>query len=582
MTRKLFALFLCAVLLISLFAGCNQSGGGESTTAAPVTTTKATTKAPAKTTATTAAPEPELYYNEPGTLPIVKEPIVLNCGVPASITIEDWETNEYTLFLEEQTGIDLQFQTFPSDEFATKIDLMMAAGGDDLPEVIFGTNFKSSSLANWGGAGHILALNDYYDTLAYNLPIALDACTGIDFETALSLVRSVDGSVYGMISYAEQKNDMVSGNRIVTYKPWLEKLNMEKPETLDELHAYLTAVRDQDMNGNGDLNDEIPLTGYKSGISILKNALVSPFTLNNGNDPWYIDDGEVKFNCNSEEYREGIRYIQSLLEEGLLDPFIFTQDQTQMNAIITGPEDVVGAFLRGSQTNISNADHRYVDFACFSYALAGPSGVRYNSYAPRTPNITYLISKTCEHPEAAFLLGDYMATEEASYINRYGFEGKDWFPVDLSKGEYISPYNSSIPRFNESNSLWGKSQNIWWGNLGVSVLSVKLMEATSIPNDPEAVTTIHTQNAATSSMDQLQYTNPSCVFGTMVYSAEEDAVIQDVWTAINTYIGECFARFCLGDLDIEKDWDSYCAEIEKMGLADVQAANQSAYDRMYK
>lgn len=62
MTRKLFALVLCAVLLISLFAGCNQSGTGESTTAAPVTTTKATTKAPAKTTAATAAPEPELYY----------------------------------------------------------------------------------------------------------------------------------------------------------------------------------------------------------------------------------------------------------------------------------------------------------------------------------------------------------------------------------------------------------------------------------------------------------------------------------------------------------------------------------------
>lgn len=513
-------------------------------------------------------------------MPIVKEPIVLNCGVPNEINIEDWDTNRYTLFLEEQTGIDLQFQTYPSAEFATKIDLMMAAGGDDLPEVLFTTSFAAASVGNWGKAGNLIPLNDYFDTLAYHLPISFNNCTGVDFETALTKIRSTDGNIYGVMSYAEQKNDMVSSNRVVTYKPWLEKLNMEKPETLDQLHAYLTAVRDQDMNENGDLNDEIPLTGYKTGIGNMKNALVSPFTLSNGNDPWYVDNGEIKLNSTREEYREALRYIKSLFDEGLIDPMLFTQDQTQMSAIITGPEDLVGAYIRASQTNISKDDPRYVGFACYSYAFAGPSGVRYNTYSPRAPYISYLITKTCEHPEAAFLLADYMSTEECSYINRYGFEGEHWFPVDLSKGEFISPYNSEIPRFNEGNSLWGKPQNIWWANAGVSVLSIKLMEASSIKNDPNDVATIHTGNVAACSTDALQYTDPSCVVGSLLYNAEEESIIQDIWTPIDTYISESFARFCLGDLDIEKDWDAYCAEIEAMGAAQVQAANQAAYDRM--
>lgn len=159
MTRKVLALALCALMALAS-AGCGNK---------PSTSSEPASSAPASSAASS-APAEEHYYNDPGTLPIVKEATTLTFGVPQSAAIEDWETNEYTKYLEDNTGIDLKFETYPLDEFLSKIDLMMAAGGKDLPDVITGTTFSMTSLVTWANAGRIIAVNDYYDTLAHYLP----------------------------------------------------------------------------------------------------------------------------------------------------------------------------------------------------------------------------------------------------------------------------------------------------------------------------------------------------------------------------------------------------------------------------
>ena len=103
------------------------------------------------------------------------------------------------------------------------------------------------------------------------------------------------------------------------------------------------------MNGNGDPNDEIPLSGYTGGMNVLKGALISPFTLNNGKDPWYNDNGTVRFNYNSEAYHEALRFIKGLVDDKLLDQLAFTQDQTQLSAVATAELPTIGGFFRISQ-----------------------------------------------------------------------------------------------------------------------------------------------------------------------------------------------------------------------------------------
>ena len=67
-----------------------------------------------------------------------------------------------------------------------------------------------------------------------------------------------------------------------------------------------------------------------------------------------------------------------------------------------------------------------------------------------------------------------------------------------------------------------------------------------------------------------------------VYNQEETDILTEVYTSISTYAAECFVRFTMGDMDLERDWDNYIAELEAMGLQQVIDAENSCYDRMYK
>ena len=63
---------------------------------------------------------------------------------------------------------------------------------------------------------------------------------------------------------------------------------------------------------------------------------------------------------------------------------------------------------------------------------------------------------------------------------------------------------------------------------------------------------------------------------------DESDIYNDAWADIDTYINESTAKFITGEWSIEQSWDSYVAELEKMGLKDVVDVYQAAYDRTKK
>ena len=61
---------------------------------------------------------------------------------------------------------------------------------------------------------------------------------------------------------------------------------------------------------------------------------------------------------------------------------------------------------------------------------------------------------------------------------------------------------------------------------------------------------------------------------------QEQEVMNDLHQTIISYVMEYCVRFIAGDLSIDRDWDKYVAEFNKMGLADVIRVTQSCWDRM--
>ena len=51
--------------------------------------------------------------------------VTLTAWVPDNIRIEDWNTNAMTLYLEEQTGYDLEMVPLSSEDYTTKVNMSL-------------------------------------------------------------------------------------------------------------------------------------------------------------------------------------------------------------------------------------------------------------------------------------------------------------------------------------------------------------------------------------------------------------------------------------------------------------------------
>lgn len=116
---------------------------------------------------------------------------------------------------------------------------------------------------------------------------------------------------------------------------WMEKLDLEVPETTEELKEVLIAFRDGDPNGNG-IPDEIGIYGKRHGygqdiIPCLMNSFLET-SWNNGkmNSGLALDQktGEkIVAPFAAEGWKEGLKYLNDLFEDGVLAPNIFTDDE---------------------------------------------------------------------------------------------------------------------------------------------------------------------------------------------------------------------------------------------------------------
>jgi putative aldouronate transport system substrate-binding protein len=68
----------------------------------------------------------------------------------------------------------------------------------------------------------------------------------------------------------------------------------------------------------------------------------------------------------------------------------------------------------------------------------------------------------------------------------------------------------------------------------------------------------------------------------LVYDQKTAAEVGDLEAAILSHVDESMARFITGDLSLDKDWDSYVSQIDKMGLKRLIELRQKAYDTKYR
>lgn len=236
-------------------------------------------------------------------------------------------------------------------------------------------------------------------------------------------------------------------NRYVINKTWLDNVKMDVPTTQDELFDVMTAFKEQDANGNGDPDDELPFSMHSNTTAALDgNSYGINFPMNSCGvhsvNYAQVDGDVVSFSPTREEYRDFIHFANKLYANGLIDVDSFVQQQSDF-------------FAKGAAGRIGiYSHHSYADIVC--------GADKVDQYVPMLPmqdkngNIVtvgravsgdwnydcYKISNTCEHPEVNNLWsygtegGSYTVNEETS---------RRWWSAATTSSRKSTPTSRTLP-----------------------------------------------------------------------------------------------------------------------------------------
>lgn len=525
----------------------------------------------------------------------VDEEVTITIGlVPNSLTT-DYNDNYVTKLIEEATGINLEFYFFPADKTEAKQKFsMMVAGGEKLPDIVC-LDLSDLERYNYGADGYFIPLNDYMENDATNWNAMMDKyATEQQKKNVLNEAYSFDGNIYAYPKFYCDPGDAVSLYMHIN-KQWLDNLDLDVPTTTDELYTVLKAFKEQDANGNGDPNDEIPMMGHTSWQGSVTTFLLNSFTYyaynNNFGYQLNVENGQLNAPFVTEEFREGLRFINKLVEEGLISDLSFSQPSKELTSIMQAPDDqdtTVGAFVGHPYIILGTQNERVMDYVGIP-SLEGPDGVEWVPFAYEGGSYNVFITSDCENPDAAFRLLDTVADEELSLSMRFGEKDVHWKyaegeSVYSSIGEdYKAVYDAN---FNpDVETPWTTENNILWHDNVLNILPPQLMGgdlqtiSAEEANDP---VTYNETILCYGSVGGRYNVHPDEMPMKVTYNEEETNQINDIKNSIQTYVNESIVRFVLGDMDIDSDWDAYLAELKTIGLAEYLETSQTAYDRVNK
>lgn len=533
--------------------------------------------------------EETVKYTDWGTYPIVEEPITIDVMVVQPPCVEDYNTNEFTKYMEEKTNVKINYIQVPEQARAEKLSLILASG--DYPDAFLGFDITPDMENTYGTEeGLFMPLTKYY-TPEY-LPNLMNALN--DFPGGVGFMTLLDGNVYSLPAL-EVCYHCTNAAKMYVYKPFLDALNLEVPTTTEEFYNVLKAIKTQDPNGNGK-NDEIPLAGSIVGWNdqverfILNSFCYCDLDTNTSASPefnmGYIMNGKnVSTVVNTPEFREGLAYINKLYEEGLIYKGSFTQDSSQLTQLVeSSAEPTVGFVAGGWRGQFSSlSGDKFANFQAIA-PLEGPNGEQHAvSFLAEPGTGSLVISSDSKYAEAILRYYDYMYSTEGTLLESYGFEGDAWawaddtdVGLDGNKAiwKQLKPWNDKDPQNVTFIQPYTYAQTSEF-RLGQAVASEGDYYA---PANNEKVLYDETHDL------YKPYDGVAFEVPTLKYTTEETEEFTTVKTELANYIRQNAVKFMVGTLDVNNDavWNKYISDLQKLRLNDVIACMQTAYDRQYK
>ncbi len=392
MNKRILTFVIATAMLLSSVA-C--SGDTSTSSTSQSTATSGSTS----TSSSTAPTGPEVSDNfNPTGLPILKEPDTFEIAFK-STGIYPASEKPPVIAAEEATNINIDWVEITTSAWAEKTNLMLSTG--DLPDAILGGIDVNKNYEL------LMQLDPYLEAYAPNVMQLFEERE--DYKAGL---KQPDGHYYTLPTGAESIGNMIDSLFWINVE-WMDKLGLEMPTTPEELETVLVAFKEQDPNGNGQA-DEIPLT-FESlwGWANAMENLMGAFGVIENYQHVMVIDKQVIFSAADEGYYEGLKWLNGLHEQGLLDPQLFTLSTEQYNSRSAG-QDILGmwaGYSDSSKIATWGDDKNNPRFEVLP-VLEGEDGTKMISVNSTIRDSGFVISRDCEQPEALVRWYDYLQSSE--------------------------------------------------------------------------------------------------------------------------------------------------------------------------
>ena len=485
-------------------------------------------------------------------------------------SVEDFDTNLETIAMEKLTGVHINWVLANHAEVDTKFNLSIASG--EYPDIYLNW-FTNAGIISYAEDGIFIPLQDLIKENTYWLNRYAE-----EQPSLLTDRTAPDGNVYAIwlsVSPTEEKRNDTEMDKLWYFKAWMEQYKeatgKDVPATLDEFCDYLCYVRDNDMNGNGDAADEIPLLGtfqYDTQGSDPMYAIMNCFQVLPVDFLMADEQHNVTCVATTDAFREGLIYLNNMHKEGLFPEEVYSLDLNQYRAVVnvTKPEDMVVAVAAApywmrfvTQSIYTTAYDDFTFLPPLKKDADTPAQTILNT--PRSGEYGAITSK-CKDPVLAIKWLDAIADPEIHVTTQNGVEGVNWirksaegeFPIVIQKVA-DAPLTGS-----------GSTQNIVWQDWTApqpirSYYDSYLEEG----SDSWKMNTIQWE-ANKAYLDVGVYDGfPASVWNTDTDLNTESSELK---TAIETAIRTAYSEFILNRRDPNSDaeWQAYLDNLNALGL----------------
>ena len=563
MKKRVVSLLIALTMLSAMLAGCGGGGtSDQSASSAPETKQESTASAAAPTEAPKpeSAPEADSAPETSAAEPASDRPEVSYPLTEEETTLTYWqawppflseisEPSDAAMFdkLAEATGVRLEI-TAVSTETASD-DFMLRCASGDLTDMV-----QNAATQYTGGGAK--AIED--DVILDLLPLINE------YSVNYYNIINSDPNIYKNVVNDEGQVPSLIGMYTDYYYTdqgfWirqdiLDKTGLSIPKTVPELDAVLDAFKN---------------LGLTDGLVVLSEGKCDLLEVAYGASDRLVD-GKIQPGALTDNYRDYLKKLHEYYQKGYISVDFVTYNESDTKP----PQDVVFNDMAGIFKEDVAAIAGYLNSTNTPGFDLQPMGqIRLNEGdrldtgfigVKAADKYSLSISTQCSDPKLAIQYMDYLFSEEGHMLANYGIEGETY---TMENGQ---PQFTNLILNNPQGFDWQLCQSLYINPGFPCLTDLSVQEMTYTDAQKAAVPTwVEAYDSSDETMPNERW---------LSYTTEESQHKADLQNDIETYQTEMRLKFITGQLDIDAEWDNYCAALEGMGIHTMEQINQAAVDR---